>query len=331
MIVITDSTSFTGSHLLLELLKKNESVIAIKQPTSDISYTQQVFALHHASPLFNKIQWQDIDLTKFYDVVEVFNGVDVVFHTTAQASLHQRNNKTQLFHQVKIIQNVVNAALLQSVKRFGYVSSIATITNYFNGKGVENAPFEILTSHQPQTLSINLSELEVWRAIQEGLPAVIINPSFILGYSPCWHYHASHIHDLIKKFSSYPAGTGSFIDIQDVVSILMQLTIHTSITNQRFILTSENIRYHDFFKLWLEQWNIDKPLKPISKNAMLLRYYLNFMSWKKSDCFSPQTANLLYRDITFSNEKICDTLQHAFIPIKESIKTMYDYNTFLSK
>lgn len=333
MIALTGSTGFVGSHLLLELLKRNEIVIAIKRSNSDVSYTKHVFELHDNAELFNKIQWVNCDLSQFHDVVEIFNGVDIVLHTAAQVNLNKTNRKSLINNNVKITENVANAALLQQVKRFGYVSSIATITNSLNGKGIENSPFEILTTYHPYTLSKCLAELEIWRSIQEGLPAVIINPSVILGYSRQWNVYASMVNRLKKGMLYYPKGKGSFVDISDVVKILLHLTLNTSITNQRFILTSENISYHDFYKHLCDLLSINKELKPINKEKLFMLGYLGeIMSVfsKNEASLSLHTAKLLNKELAYSNEKICDTLQCQFIPVKESLRIMTDWYKLLS-
>ncbi len=329
MIAITGSTGFVGSHLLLELLKNGKTVLALKRPQSDISFTKRVFDLHDCSHLFNKIQWVDCHLSKYSEVVEVFNEVDFVIHGAAQVNINETGNKGMIEKNIKITENVVNAAILQNVKRFCYISSIATITQTIDGIGKENSTFEILTTEHPYTVSKCFAELEVWRGIQEGLPAFIVNPSIILGYSRQWNIFESIIHQLKKGFMYYPSGKGSFVDIRDVVRIILHLTFNTSITNQRFILTSENIYYKEFYTYLLELLNIKKKLKLISKEKLIMiGYFGEIMSViSKKKFINTYTAKLLNKELCYTNEKITDVLQYKFIPVKESIKHMFEvYN-----
>jgi len=326
MIAITGSTGFVGSHILLELLKRNKSVLALKRPESDIYYTQKVFEIHDSLHLFNKIQWIDCHLSKYSDVVDVFNNVDFVIHAAAQVNINKTGSKSMIEKNIKITENVVNAAILQHVKRFCYISSIATITHNVDGIGKENSPFEILTTDHPYTVSKCYAELEVWRGIQEGLPAVIVNPSVILGYSRQWNIFESIVNSLKKGYFYYPTGRGSFVDIRDVVRIILHLTFNTSITNQRFILTSENIYYKEFYNYILELLGIKGNLKPISKEKLLMiGYFGELMSvLSKKKYIDRYTAKLLNKDLCYSNEKITDVLQYKFIPIKDSIKYMLE-------
>ncbi len=327
MIVLTGATGFVGSHILLELLKNNREVLALKRSHSDTSYTKRVFELHKAFHLFNKIRWADCHLSKYSDVVEILNGAQVVIHAAAQVNINETGNQGMIEKNVRITENIVNASILQHVKRFVYISSIATITNYVNGEGKENSPFEILTTDHPYTISKCLAELEVWRGIQEGLPAVIVNPSVILGYSRQWHVFESIIKRLESGWLYYPSGKGSFIDIRDVVKIVNHLAFCTSITNQRFILTAENLTYREFYQNLCEILDIHKELKRISKEKLVFLGYLGeiFSVVSKKKLINRYTAELLNKELSYSNRKIKDTLQYSFIPVKESLKTMVNY------
>lgn len=258
MIAITGSTGFVGSHLLLELMKKGKPVLALKREHSDISYTQKVFELNNALHLFHQIRWVDCHLSKYSEVVEVLNGVDVVIHAAAQVNINESGNRGMIEKNIKITENVVNASILQHVKRFCYISSIATITHSIDGLGKENSPFEILTTEHPYTVSKCYAELEVWRGIQEGMPAVIVNPSVILGYSRQWHIFETMLSQLKNGFLYYPSGRGSFVDVRDVVHIILHLTFNTSITNQRFIITSENLYYKEIYQYLCDYLGIKK-------------------------------------------------------------------------
>jgi len=333
MIAVTGSTGFVGSHLLVELLKKDLPVLAFKRKESDLNYTRKVFQLQGSEAFFSKINWVDCHLSQYHDVVEAFQNVDYVFHAAAQVDLNGKTREQMIKKNVKITENVVNASILQGVKRFCYVSSIATITNNIAGIGKENSSFEILTTDNPYTVSKCLAELEVWRGIQEGLPAVIVNPSVILGYSRQWNIFESIVKRLKKGQTSYPSGSGSFVDIDDVVRIMTHLTFHTSIYNQRFILTSENITYKDFYRDLCNLMNIHKELKPISRNKLLMLGYLGELL----SVFSPsnpaislQTARMLNKELAYSNEKISDTLQCSFIPVKQSLEKMVSYDSVLA-
>ena len=84
--------------------------------------------------------------------------------------------------------------------------------------------------------------MEVWRASQEGVPVVIVNPGIIIGNN----FNYSQIQKIIKnKFNFYTSGVSGFVTVEDVVEATIGL-MEEKIKNERFILVSENISFKDF-------------------------------------------------------------------------------------
>ena len=78
--------------------------------------------------------------------------------------------------------------------------------------------------------------MEVWRGMQEGLDAVIVNPGIILG-------EGSPIGKILDQFKKglrwYTSGTNALVGIQDVIEVMNQL-MHSKIKGERFVLVAEN-------------------------------------------------------------------------------------------
>ena len=82
-------------------------------------------------------------------------------------------------------------------------------------------------------------EMEVWRGIAEGLNAVIVNPSTVLGYGD-WNHQAMHFLKMhIMDFPWYTNGVNGFVDVEDVSRAIVRL-LATNISSERFILNGEN-------------------------------------------------------------------------------------------
>lgn len=90
-----------------------------------------------------------------------------------------------------------------------------------------------------------LAEREVWRSIAEGLNAVIVNPSIIVGAGN-WNSGSCKLFTTVNNgFKYYTEGKTGYVDVRDVVKIVYAL-MESDITNERFILNSENVSYRDF-------------------------------------------------------------------------------------
>ena len=65
--------------------------------------------------------------------------------------------------------------------------------------------------------------MEVWRGIGEGLQAVIVNPSVILGVGD-WDNGSSKIFKTVyNEFPWYTDGETGFVDVMDVVKAMILL------------------------------------------------------------------------------------------------------------
>ena len=104
--------------------------------------------------------------------------------------------------------------------------------------------------------------MEVWRGIEEGLDAVIVNPSIIIGPGN-WEIGSPKLFQSIwKGLKYYTKGISGFVDVRDVVKamiFLMNEQQFDQVKNQRFILNAGNISYQDFFNKIADGLNKPRP------------------------------------------------------------------------
>jgi len=91
--------------------------------------------------------------------------------------------------------------------------------------------------------------MEIWRGIAEGLNAVIINPSIILGPGD-WNSGSSKLFTtMYNGLKFYSIGSNGFVDVEDVVKAMI-LLMNSEISGNRFVINSENINYKQFSPGW---------------------------------------------------------------------------------
>ncbi|MCH8317993.1 MAG: NAD-dependent epimerase/dehydratase family protein [Bacteroidetes bacterium] len=91
-----------------------------------------------------------------------------------------------------------------------------------------------------------LAEMEVWRGIEEGLNAVILNPAVVLGPGN-WKKGSSKIfHYVWKQYPFYTTKVVNYIDVRDLAEITLQL-INTGINNERYLIFAGEISYKELF------------------------------------------------------------------------------------
>ncbi len=324
MILVTGATGLVGSHLAYKLLLQGNDIKAVKRQSSDVQNTLKVFKYYskNASQLFNKITWVDADLMDVIEVQDLMQNVDEVYHCAAMVSFAPKDKKTLLKYNPEITANLVNASLRKGVKKFGMVSSVAVFDKPEKGFTTESNYWKNNPYSSAYGLSKYLSEMEVWRGKEEGLNVVIVNPSLILGPGN-WNASSSVLFKTAHKgMPFYALGTNGFVDVRDVVNILLQL-MEENIFGERFILNSENLPFKQFFTDLATAVG-GKP--PTIKAPKYLSEIIWRAEWLRSILFGSQpvltreTVHTAMRTTQFSNQKIIDKLGFCFIPVRKSIK-----------
>ncbi len=322
MILVSGGTGLLGSHLLYKLIKENNIVKAIKRPTSNLNNVLKVFYYYdnNAKDIFDKIEWCELDILDADEVNNCMKGITLVYHTAAIVSFVGSEKEQMIKNNVIGTANMVNAALENNIKKFCHVSSIAALGNSDNiidEKTFRNPN----SSYSGYSISKYLSELEVWRAVSEGLNAVIVNPSIILGLCNSQTGSSSIFYNIWKGMKFYTKGGSGYVDVEDVVKIMM-LLMDSNINNERFIVSAENIEYKKVFNKIAEKLYVKKPY--IYANKFLLTFawvfelFLQKISNRKP-IITKEIANSAQSLSKYSNQKIIDELNYKFISIDESI------------
>lgn len=326
MILVTGGTGLVGSHLLFDLAKKGESIRALKRENSSLQNVRNCFAYYSksADELFDKIEWVNGDMLDTDSLHEALKGITKVYHCAALVSFKKADKNQMRNINVEGTRNIVDACIENKVQKLCYVSSIAAL-------GSPEEPNDLVTEKTPWTpeekrsaysASKFNSELEVWRGIEEGLDAVIVNPSIILGPGQ-WHKGSSLLFTSIAKGMKYfTRGITGYVDVRDV-SKAMVLLMDSNIKNERFLLNAANCSYEFIFKSIAKALNLPEPNRYAS--PLLTEIAWRLASLKKiflfkEPSFTRATAQSSHSCTYYSSQKIKDELDFQFISVEDSIK-----------
>lgn len=325
MNLVTGATGFLGTHLLAKLILQQEKTIAIfrneKKKEHSIKILLKDPAISTAS-IAEYIQWEEADILDVPRLEEVFeNGIKHLYHCAGFISNSPSDYKKMRRMHIHGTKNIVNLSIALGVKKMCHVSSIATLSP----DEISNQMTEKITiSEQDKTNVYAIAkygaEREVWRATQEGLDAVIVNPGVILGDG----FEASGSGLILKKakdgFPFYiPKKTG-FVDVYDCVEIMYQLTNH-QVSTQRFILVSENTSFKKVMTRIAEKYQTKPPRYKLTKTLFYMIWgiesVLSIFGYKK------QTNLDLIKNMNstsaYDNSKIKETLNYQFRSLEVSI------------
>ncbi|MEI7491438.1 MAG: NAD-dependent epimerase/dehydratase family protein [Bacteroidota bacterium] len=325
MILVTGGTGLLGSHLLFDLVSSGKSVRAIKRETSNTAAVKKVFSYYsaNADELFGKIEWVDADIMDFPAMDDALEGVDYVYHAGAVVSFYPRDHKAMLRVNIEGTANLVNLCIERKIRKFCYVSSVAVL-----GRAVNDGVSDETTYWQPSKKNSVYgqskygAEREIWRGMEEGLNAFIINPSVILGPG-FWDGGNSGLFSLVwKGLKYYTRGVNGYVDVRDVARAMIQL-MESDISKERFIVSSENCSYKQVFDHMAKY--LGKPAPSINvPNAMTglawrVEAVLSFIMRRLPEVTKEMatTTTMVY---TYTNEKIKKAIGFEFKPVEHSIK-----------
>jgi len=325
-ILVTGGTGLVGSHLLYRLLSGDNDIYAIKRNNSDTGKTLKILSYYGGNyqELFNKINWIDVDIVNSIDVNEKLpNDLDEIYHCAALVSYLKKDKDAMLETNVDGTANIVNFSLVNNIKKFCYVSSIASLGGSIDGEPiVEESEWVDSDNISAYSKSKFYAENEVWRGIAEGLDAVIVNPSVILGAGN-WKSSSSAVFPIIhKNLKFFTRGVTGFVDVRDLVEIMIRLTDKNKF-NERFIVSSENVSYEELFSFIADSLNVAKPKIYANKKLTSIAWRVEFLKsllLGVKPVITKQSATTSHKILKYSNDKITKTLNFKFKTIADSVQ-----------
>jgi dihydroflavonol-4-reductase len=270
MILVTGGTGLVGSYLLLELTRKGHKVKALLRPGKKPYETRKLFNCFSIENkhLIDQVEWIEGDVLDPFSLQQAMQGVDYVYHCAAFISFNPVEVKQMLAVNIDGTANVVNACLENGIKKLCYVSSIASLGQAEKGEMIdERAKWKTSRLNSNYAISKYGGEREIWRGIEEGLNAIIVNPSVIIGAGCHAKATNSLLHSIRNFLPFYTSGVNGYVDVRDVVSAMI-LLMESKINSERFVITSENLSYRDFFIKVADV--LGKPHPSIALNRRLL-------------------------------------------------------------
>ncbi|MBK7409287.1 MAG: NAD-dependent epimerase/dehydratase family protein [Saprospirales bacterium] len=232
-IFVTGGTGFIGSYLLRYLLQEGYLHIrALRREGSRMDLVEGIV---------DQVEWVTGDVCDFGSLSDSMQGVDFVFHCAGAVSFDPRDR--HFLRQVNVdgTANVVNAALEAGVSRLIHVSSVAALGRSEGSNRItESSKWERGSLNSWYATTKFQGEMEVWRGVEEGLSAAVVNPSVVFGSGDWKGSGTANVFHLIGKgVPFYLAGQNGFVDVRDVVRFMV-LLLEKEIVGQRFILNSAN-------------------------------------------------------------------------------------------
>ncbi len=208
MILVTGAAGHIGNVLVRELLQRGEPVRALVLPGEDIT---------SLSGLPVELSYGDVLHPD--TLTPAFEGIEYVYHLAGIISIQPGMQAFMRQVNVEGTRNVLSAARHAKVRRLVYTSSIHALGRPPRGTTItESQRFDVHNPAGPYDRSKAEASLEVLRAVREGLDAVIICPTGVIGPHD---YRGSEMGAVLSAFlrhrwSVLVDGMFDFVDVRDV-------------------------------------------------------------------------------------------------------------------
>ena len=314
MILVTGASGIVGHFVVISLVEAGHKIRAIKRVNSKIDRLE---------PWSNQIEWVNADVLDIAALEKAFEGVERVIHCAALVSFHQEDKEGMMTVNVDGTANMVNLALKYNVKKFVHVSSVAALGRKPGVDFIdEDIKWEASENNSNYGESKYLGELEVWRAQEEGLNTVILNPSIVLGPGD-WESSSMQLFKYAKQGRVfYPDGQMNYVDVRDLVSIIQQL-LFNEINAARFIINSGKAYYKDVFELISKYFDIAAPKYKVTYALLTFAYIFDTIKSRmlgQKPILTKESMRLSKMNYYYSNEKVKKFLNYDFRQLEESIE-----------
>lgn len=330
MIAVSGASGFLGSYVVCTLLEKGKDVRAFRRNSSAMQEFDEIFRYYfqHVSDLGrehlrSKIQWVVADINDLPSLDEALTGVDEVYHCAAMVSFISGQREAMMECNVDGTANMVNLSLIKGVKKFCHVSSIAALGRAKSGETVnEDTKWSESKLNSNYAISKYKAEMEVWRAAEEGLNVVIVNPGVILGVGD-WNKGSSKLFQLVwKGMPFYTEGVNGYVDVKDVARAMVALT-EQSIFGERFVLVGQNVNMHWYLDTVATLLGRKKPKIRVNRLLSELAWIadgIKGMLTGKTPTLTKETARASLNQFYYDASKIERTINFVFTPMEQTLR-----------
>jgi len=239
-VLITGANGFLGSNVARDLYRRGYELKLMIRPSADVSVIADVPA---------EVFYGDI--SNEGDVMKAVEGCNFVVHTASVTAQWDVTFKAYELVNVTGTKNIVKACLAHQVERLIHISTANAI-----GPGNKNKPGTELNSftlHHVNSGYISskyIAQQYVLEQVERSkLPAVIINPTFMIGpYDAKPSSGKLILHGMNKRFVFYPPGDKNFVYIGDVCAGIAS-ALEIGKIGDCYLMAGENLSYKEFFQL----------------------------------------------------------------------------------
>ncbi len=276
-VLVTGATGFIGFHVARLLREKGVHVRALVRNEGAASFLEDL-----------GVELVPGDIRDINDVYNGLRGCCHLYHIAADYRLWVPDPKTMYDINVQGTRNVMHAALMMSLEKVVYTSTVGVLALSSNGRASceqNRAHIRQMAGHYKTSKFIAEREVDGFR--KKGLPVVIVNPSTPVGAmdrkpTPTGQIIVDFLNNRIPAYLD----TGlNIVDVEDVAAGHL-LAAEKGRIGERYILGNRNVSLREFFELLADHTGKQAPKVRLPYLPVLMAAYAEeaisrFISRKK--------------------------------------------------
>lgn len=317
---VTGGTGLLGVNLVRQLVQRGQRVRVLVRPTSQrIGLDSEL------------IEFAEGDVTDAASIRRAMAGCDQVYHLAAWVQISPWGLQTARRINVEGTRHVCQAALEHKVGRLVHASSIATMAaGTLDEPADEDTPWNIAEAKTPYYLTKLESERVVLDFVDQGLDAVIANPTYLVGP---WDIKPSAGRMLMRiakrRLPIYPKRGGiNYVDVRRAATGHI-LAMQKGQVGRRYILGGENMSFAEYAHKAAAIAGVSPPRVALPFAAIApFAAACSLAGWIFPHAFRDLNMSVLrsaFMEHYVKSDRARDELGYEVAPVTDAIRTALDW------
>lgn len=271
--LVTGGTGFIGSNIALRLIERGWNVRILERPGAS-----------HILLEDGPFEYVTGDVLDKESLPGAMKDVDVVFHAAGVVDFWQQGIERMYQVNVEGTRNVMEAALQAKVQRVVHTSSTAALGIHPNEMVDESFTFNVKPEAFVYGHSKYRAEEIVFEYIRQGLPALVVNPTTVIGPRDVRKVSNGMVVEIIKHCVPpfIPPGGQNIVPVCDVAQGHIEAATKGHI-GERYILGGENMTLRQLYQTIADVIGCGMKLR------VMPRWLVALTAWF-TDWYQPETS-----------------------------------------
>jgi dihydroflavonol-4-reductase len=323
-VAVTGASGHIGNCLVRELKKQGATIKVLVHDISD-------------EPVEIDVEPVRGNLLDPESLAYLCEGADVIFHLAARIAIENRSSESVYETNVTGTKNMIKAANNARVRKFIHFSSIHAFRIGSPDQIIDESTSLVETNKIIYEFTKAEGEREVMKAVKEGLNAVILNPTAVIGP---FDYRKSLLGQALLKIyqNKLPflvSGGYNWVDVRDVVSASIK-SIESGRKGENYILSGEYCSLQELSAMISKISGCKIPkIVPVALARLACPFFNIYSSVTNTEpLYTYQSLDILVNSlVNVSHTKAGKELGYEPRPLEETLRDTFDWykeNNFIN-